>query len=251
MKLSNQVAIVTAAAGAGIGQATARTLAQNGARVVVSDAHPSRPQAVAESISATFGVPTLGVQCDVTNRAQVEGMVRKALDTFGRIDILVNNAGTNRVSRLVDMTDEVWDLVIDVNLKGTFYCTRAVLPAMIKQKSGRIINLSSIAGWLGSVDDGAPYCTAKAGLQAFTKVAAHEVAEHNITVNAIAPGLIHNEFLGRLYPQEYFDEMKRKTPLGRYGKPADIASAILFLASEEASFITGETICVSGGLYMR
>lgn len=251
MKLSDKVAIVTAAAGAGIGQATARILAENGAHVVLSDAHPNRPFTMADSLKEACGVSTLGVQCDVTNRAQVDDMVRKTLATFGRIDILVNNAGTNRVSRVVDMTDEDWDLVIDVNLKGTFYCTRAVLPTMIKQGGGRIINLSSVAGWMGAADDGAPYCTAKAGLQAFTKVVAHEVAEHNITANAIAPGLIPNEFLGRLYPKEFFEEMKQKTPVKRDGKPADIANAILFLVSDEASFITGETLCVSGGLYMR
>ncbi len=251
MKLSDKVAIVTAAAGAGIGQATARTLAENGAHVVLSDAHPNRPFTMADSLKEAFGVSTLGVQCDVTDRAQVDDMVRKTLATFGRIDILVNNAGTNRVSRVVDMTDEDWDLVIDVNLKGTFYCTRAVLPTMIKQGGGRIINLSSVAGWMGAADDGAPYCTAKAGLQAFTKVVAHEVAEHNITANAIAPGLIPNEFLGRLYPKEFFEEMKQKTPVKRDGKPTDIANAILFLVSDEASFITGETLCVSGGLYMR
>ena len=251
MKLSGKVAIVTAAAGAGIGQATARILAENGASVVVSDAHPNRPFTMADSIKEALGVSTLGVQCDVTDRAQVDDMVRKTLTSFGRIDILVNNAGTNRVSRVVDMTDEDWDLVIDVNLKGTFYGTRAVLPTMIKQGSGRIINLSSVAGWMGAADDGAPYCTAKAGMQAFTKVVAHEVAEHNITANAIAPGLIPNEFLGRLYPKEFFEEMKQKTPVKRDGKPTDIANAILFLVSDEASFITGETLCVSGGLYMR
>ncbi|MDP6099893.1 MAG: 3-oxoacyl-ACP reductase family protein [Dehalococcoidia bacterium] len=251
MKLSGKVAIVTAAAGVGIGQATTRTLAENGAQVVISDAHASRPATVANAIKEEFGVSTMGVQCDVTDRAQVDEMVKKTLDAFGRIDILVNNAGTNRVSKVVDMTDESWDLVINVNLKGTFYCTRAVLPTMIGQKGGKIINLSSVAGWMGAADDGAPYCTAKAGLQAFTKVVAHEVAEHNINVNAIAPGLIPNEFLGRLYPQEFFEEMRQKTPIKRDGRPSDIANAILFLVSEDSSFITGETLCVSGGVYMR
>ncbi len=252
MRLSHKVAIVTAAAGAGIGQGIARGFAQEGANVVVSDAHSKRPFAVAADIAAVHKMKSLGFQCDVSNRQQVEDMVKKTLEEFGRIDILVNNAGIARPAPVVDMSDEAWDLVIDVNLKGTFYCCRAALPTMIKQKSGRIINISSFVGWTGSPDEGANYCAAKAGIMAFTKTLAKEVAPYDITVNTIATALIWNEYMVKAgLSEEHLEQMRRDTPLKRPGKPADVAAAAVFLASEEAGFITGETLCVSGGLYMH
>jgi 3-oxoacyl-[acyl-carrier protein] reductase len=252
MRLANKVAIVTAAAGAGIGQATARALAREGVHVIVSDAHARRPFAVAEEIASSSGVKAVGIQCDVSNRVQVENMIELALKEFGRIDILVNNAGTTHNVPVVEMTDEVWELVINVNLKGTFYCSRAVLPTMIQQRSGRIINLSSAAAWMGS-DEGAHYCAAKAGIMGFTRRLAKEVAPYNITVNAIAPGFIWNEFLAKTpgLPPGYFDEIRKQIPLGRDGRPEDVANAIVFLSSEEASYITGQTLCISGGWYMH
>ena len=250
MTLSGRVAIVTASAGAGIGQATVRALAKEGANVVVTDHHAGRTTSVAEDIRSTLGVKALGIPCDVTDRQQVESMVAKTLEEFSRIDILVNNAGIDHMGPVVDMTDESWELIININLRGTFYCTRAVLPAMIKQDSGRIINLASVAGWLHTAPDSAAYAATKAGIMGFTKMLAHEVAEHSITANAIAPGFILNPYIAKVSPPEFLEGFKKQVPLGRLGNPEDIANAIVFLATDEASYITGATLCVSGGWYM-
>lgn len=250
-RFDGKVVLVTGAAGAGIGQEVARSFAREGANVVIGDAHASRPFSVAADIQKTLKVKALGFQCDVSNVGQVKKMVQGTLDAFGRIDVLVNNAGINKLSPIVDMPDEVWDLVINVNLKGTFYCTREVMRAMIKQKSGVVISLSSIAGWLGEDDGQSHYCAAKAAIQAFTRCVAAEGAPHGIRAYAIAPGVIWNEFLTRIYPPEKVSEWKTKVPLGRLGQPPDIANVMKFLASDDAAFITGETICVSGGVYMH
>ena len=249
MRFAGKIAIVTGAAGAGIGQATVRAFAQEGANVVVSDAHARRPFEVARDISSNLGVKALGVQCDVSNREQVEMLVKQTLAEFGRIDILVNNAGIDRYSSIVDMTDETWDLIINVNLKGAFYCLRAVLPTMIKQQSGRIINLTSPVSFWGAENDAA-YCAAKAGVAALTKSAAREVARFNILVNAVAPSA-WNPFLSKNVPEEGLKKAARETPLGRLGRPEDIAKVIVFLASEDAGFMTGDTISVTGGLFMH
>ncbi len=250
-KLDGKVAIVTAAAGAGIGQATARTLAREGAAVVVSDAHQQRVISVAEDIQRESGGKVLGIQCDVTNLEQVERMVHKTLTEFGRIDILVNNAGVDRPQPVWEMSDDSWELVVNVNLRGTFYCCRAIIPTMMKQRSGRIINLSSVVAWVPSKTDGAAYVACKAGIQGLTRSLAIQLAEYNITANAVAPGLIFNPFLERVRPPEYFDKIRKLIPLGRDGSPQDVANVILFLASDEAAYITGECLCVSGGWFMH
>jgi 3-oxoacyl-[acyl-carrier protein] reductase len=249
MRLQNQVAIITGAAGAGIGQATARRFAQEGAHVVISDTHPRRTDEVSQAIAAEYGVKTLGIVCDVLSREQVETMVQHTLDSFGRIDILVNNAGRNILSPVADMTDEQWDTVINVCLRGTFYCSRAVLKPMMEQKRGNIVSLSSVAGLRGS-EKQAHYCAAKAGIIGFTRTLALEVASYNIRVNAIAPGLIYNDFLRRIYPDEFFEKAAKNIPLGRMGQPIDIANAILYLVSEEGSYLTGQTLSVNGGTFM-
>ncbi|MCL6478666.1 MAG: SDR family oxidoreductase [Peptococcaceae bacterium] len=249
-EFSGRVAVITAAAGAGIGQAVARSLAREGAFVVISDAHAKRPYSVAEEIMKEYGTRAVGVQCDVRNRVQVEEMVDLAVKEWGRIDILVNNAGIDRPAPVWEMDDETWDLVIDVNLKGAFNCCRAVLPVMIKQGRGRIINLSSVVAWMGGKDEGAAYVAAKAGIQGLTRAVASQVGEYNITVNAVAPGLAYNPFLGKVRPPEYFEEVKKHIPLGRMGAPQDIANAVLFLCSDRADYITGSCLCVSGGWYM-
>ena len=248
--LSGSVAIVTGAAGAGIGQAAARAFAREGVNVVVSDAHPKRPFVIADELKSNFGVETLGLQCDVSNEAAVKEMVDKALQHFGKIDILFNNAGTNRVSHSWEMSSQDWHLVIDVNLSGTFYCTRAALTAMMKQRKGVIINMSSIAPRLHSPDNGCAYCAAKAGIEAFTKELAREMGQYNIRVNAIAPSIIWNPFMSHWpgYRQEYFDEMRRQTPLGKFGRLQDVAELIIFLASDQASYISGAILDVTGGL---
>ena len=248
MKLANQVAIVTGAAGAGIGHAAALALAQEGANVVVTDSHHQRPITIAEEIGSICKVTTLGLQCDVTDGQQVKDMVEKALDRFGTIDILVNNAGFDRVEPFVEMEEQTWELILNVNLRGNFYCTKAVLPTMIKQQRGRIINLSSIAAWVDTMDSVA-YSAAKAGIASLTRALAREVGQYNITVNAIAPGIVMNPFLEKVVPREELEGMVKFTALGRAGQPMDIAKVIVFLASEDASYITGETICVTGGWF--
>lgn len=247
MRLEGRVAIVTAAAGVGIGQATVRALARGGARVVVSDAHQRRTMEVAEALKSE-GYTALGVPCDVTSREQVESMVNKTLGELGRIDILVNNAGINRPAPVQEISDEDWDLVLDTNLRATFYCTRAILPTMIQQNYGRIVNISSIAGWATANQNEAAYCAAKAGVMAFTRCVALETAKYNITVNAIAPGFVPNPFLEKVYSKERLEWRLSTIPMGRGAKPEEIGNVILFLVSDEGSYITGETIAVSGGL---
>ncbi len=250
-RLEDKVALLTAAAGVGIGQATARKFAREGAKIILTDAHPKRPFSVASEIEKEFGVETLGMQCDVNGREQIEGAIQAGLERFERIDILFNNAGINRLSPIVDMTDEVWDLVINTCLRGTFYTCRAVLPTMIKQNSGRIVNVASVAGFMGLNDGQAHYSAAKAGIMAFTRCLSLEVAPHRITANTIAPGFIYNEFLARIYPEEEIRRMNEDIPYPRKGTPEDIANIALFLCSEEGEYVTGQTICATGGSFMR
>ena len=249
--LEGRVAIVTAAAGAGIGQAIARRFAQEGAQVLVTDAHARRVQEVAEAMSKDYGREFVGLEVDVTNVGQVQTMAQTALDRYQQIDILVNNAGINRLQPVWEMSDETWNLVIGVNLTGTFYCTRAVLPHMIERKRGAVVNLASFVGWVGSDEGEAHYCAAKAGVVAFTRAVAAEVGRYGVRINAIAPGLIYNPFLERIYPPEFFQGIAQRTPLGRVGEPTDIANLATFLASDQSSYITGEVFCISGGMYMK
>lgn len=251
MKLQNQVALLTAAAGAGIGQATARIMAREGASVVVTDAHEERAISVADMIRGEYGAETIGMRCDVTKKEDVERVVAATMERFGRIDILFNNAGTNRPSRVVDMTDEAWELVINTSLGGTFYCCRAVLPAMIAQKKGRIVSITSVAAFRGLKAGHAHYAAAKAGVMAFTRCLAMEAAEHRITVNTVAPSFIYNEFIPHIYPEEEIQRMYEEIPYPRKGTPEDIANTVLFLVSDEGEYITGQTICVTGGSWMR
>ena len=216
----------------------------------MSDAHARRVQEVAEAMSREYGseVPALAV--DVRDAEQVRRLVEATLERFGQIDILMNNAGINRLVPVWEMDEETWRLVIDVNLTGTFHCTRAVLPHMIERKSGAIINMASVVGWFGSGDGEAHYAAAKAAVMGFTRAVAAEVGPYGIRVNAIAPGLIYNEFLERIYPKEFFERFVSRVPLGRAGEPPDIADVALFLASDLSRYVTGEVICVSGGAFM-
>ena len=251
MKLKDRVALLTAAAGAGIGQAVARTMAREGAKVVVTDANPERSISVAEAIKKEYGAETLGMQCDVTSREEVEEVVHATLERFGRIDILFNNAGTNRPSHVVDIPDEVWELVINTSLRGAFYCCRAVLPTMMNQNYGRIVSVTSVAGFMGLQAGHAHYAAAKAGVMAFTRCLAMEVAPYYITANTIAPSFIYNEFIPHIYPEEEIERMYENIPYPRKGTPQDIANTALFLVSDEGEYITGQTICVTGGSWMR
>jgi 3-oxoacyl-[acyl-carrier protein] reductase len=251
MRLSDKVAIVTGAAGAGIGQATARALAREGASVVISDAHAKRPFSVAKEIMETSGVKTLGIQCDVSDLVEVNSMVSQTLEQFGQIDILVNNAGLNQLFATWEMPDEAWELVLKVNLSGTFYCTRAVLPYMIRRSSGSIINLSSVAAYISSKESGSAYSAAKAGIIGFTKTVAAEVGEYNVRVNVVAPGIIWNEFMagGPAFYAEAANNLAPQISMGRLGKPEEVANTIAFLASDEASYISGAVISVTGGFH--
>jgi 3-oxoacyl-[acyl-carrier protein] reductase len=250
MKLKEKVALVTGSAGAGIGYAIAQSFAIEGARIIVVDRHDSRTKAAADRIAVDCGVDAIGIRCDVTGRRDVEKAVALSLATFGRIDILVNNAGTNRPSRVVDMTDDAWELVINTSLRGTFYFCRAALPAMMEQRSGRIINIASTAAFQGLGAGHSHYAAAKAGVIAYTRCLAMEVAEFYVTANTIAPGFIPNEFVPRLYPEAEIRRMEAAIPYPRKGTPDDIAKAALFLATD-GEYITGQTLCVNGGSWMR
>jgi 3-oxoacyl-[acyl-carrier protein] reductase len=251
MKLKDRVAFLTAAAGAGIGQTAARTFAREGARVVVTDAHRERAVLAAEAIKSEFGIDALGMACDVTNRDDVERAVNETVSKFGRIDILFNNAGTNRPSHIADMSDEDWELVINVSLRGVFYCCRAVLPVMMKQNYGRIVSVTSVAGFRGLKAGHAHYAAAKAGVMAFTRCLAMEAAPYYITANTVAPSFIYNEFIPRIYPEDEIERMYEEIPYPRKGTPQDIANTVLFLVSDEGEYVTGQTICVTGGSWMR
>ncbi len=250
-QLDGQVAIVTAAAGAGIGQEVARRFASEGANVLLTDAHARRVEELAQAMTKDYGREFVGLEVDVTNTAHVQKMVDTALAKYSQIDILVNNAGINRLGPVWEMSDEAWHLVISVNLTGTFYCTRAVLPHMLERKKGNIVNLSSSAGWIASNEGEAHYCAAKAGVMGFTRAVAAEVARSGIRVNAVAPGLIYNPFLERIYPPEFFQSYERRVPLGRVGQPEDISNLVMFLVSDQSSYVTGEVFCISGGMYVR
>lgn len=251
MRLKNKVALLTAAAGAGIGRATARAMAKEGAAVVITDIHEERAIEAAREVAGEYGVRALGMRCDVTRASEVKGVVDRTLSEFGRIDVLFNNAGTNRPARVADITDEVWDLVMSTSLTGTFFCCRAVIPAMIEQKGGRIISVTSVAGFRGLAGGHAHYAAAKAGVMAFTRCLAMEVAPHRITANTIAPSFIFNEFIPNIYPQKEIERMLDEIPYPRKGTPQDVANAALFLASEEGEYMTGQTLCVTGGSWMR
>jgi 3-oxoacyl-[acyl-carrier protein] reductase len=255
-RLEGKVAVVTASAGAGIGQAIARKFAAEGANVVVADAHKredgtSRTTEVAADIAKATGQRSIGVVCDVSSRESVKALADAALKEFGRVDILVNNAARNVVAPIHKATDEIWNTVLGVNLKGLYFCARAFLPGMVERRRGRIISISSFGGWIGSPFGEVPYLSTKAGIMAFTRSLALEMAPHGVTVNAVAPGVTMNPFLARQYSKEMLQEMERMSPTGRTGKPEDIANTVAFLASDEADYVTGEIWMVAGGQWVR
>jgi|WetSurMetagenome_2_1015567.scaffolds.fasta_scaffold30996_3 3-oxoacyl-[acyl-carrier protein] reductase len=246
MRFSDQVAIVTAAAGAGIGQATARALAMEGATVVIADQHPKRTREVSRMIKETYRTESLGIVCDVTEQEQIENVVKRTIDEFGKIDILVNNAGFDVFKPLEEMDVYSIKRVIDINLMATILITKEVIPWMKKRNQGKIVNLSSVAAYSPDSGDSTAYCAAKAAIQAFTRTLAREVGKYNIRVNAIAPSVTLNPFLEKQMPAEAIAELMSKMPLGAI-KPDEQAKAILFLLSDDARLISGATLNVTAG----
>ncbi len=245
-----KVAVVTAAAGAGIGAAIARQLAEDGMDVVVTDAHERRCGEYAARLEQEFGRPFLSLPLDVTDFDGVGEAMKEVVERLGRLDVLVNNAGWSKIEPVSGMARETWLRCIDVDLNGTFNCMRHALPYMIELRAGAIVNISSIAAWETSVEHGAAYSAAKAGVLALTRVAAAENGKHGIRVNAVAPGLIYNEFLRRIYPDEFFDGYaETRSLVGRVGQPQDIADIVSFLVGDKAGYITGEVYGVSGGVF--
>jgi 3-oxoacyl-[acyl-carrier protein] reductase len=245
-----KVAVVTAAAGAGIGAAISRRLASDGFDVVITDIHERRCKELADELGAEHGRPFLSLPLDVTDAAAVERAMHTVVAERGRIDVLVNNAGWSKIEPVAEMSLETWQRCLDVDLTGTFLGMRHALPQMIEQGSGAIVNISSIAAYETSTEHGAAYSAAKAGVLALTRVAAAENGKHGVRVNAVTPGLIYNEFLRKIYPDEFFDGYADSRSLvGRVGQPEDVAALVSFLVGDQSGYVTGEVYGVSGGVY--
>lgn len=244
-RLEGRVALVTGAS-RGIGRAVAERLAAEGARVVVN--YRAQADAAAEVVSGitAAGGEALAVQADVTEAEPVAAMVESALQRFERVDILVNNAGITKDGLLMKMKEDDWDFVIRTNLRGVFLVSKALVRPMMRQRSGRIINMTSVAGLAGNLGQ-TNYASAKAGIVGFTKSLAKEVGPRGVTVNAVAPGYVPTDLTGDL-PDELIAEATRLTPLGRLGTVDDVAGAVAFLASDDAAFVTGQTLRVDGGM---
>jgi len=246
VELEGKVALVTGGA-QGIGRAIGLLLAQKGATIVISDINIQKAEETAQEIEA-LGQRAMAVQVDVANFQEVEKMVDAIVEKFSRIDILVNNAGITRDKLILRMSEEDWDSVIRINLKGTFNCTKAALKYMSRQRSGKIVNIASVVGIMGNAGQ-ANYSASKAGIIGFTKTIAREFAQRGINVNAIAPGYIQTPMTDVL-PEKVKEELKRLIPMERLGQPEDVAQAVLFLVSEASSYITGQVLNVNGGIYM-
>lgn len=247
MKLDGKIALVTGAS-RGIGREIALEMAREGANVAINYAgSEAKALEVAEEIKA-LGREAITIQADVSSSESVESMVKQTIEAFGRLDILVNNAGITKDNLMMRMKEADWDDVININLKGVFLCTKAVTRQMMKQRSGRIINISSIVGVSGNAGQ-ANYVAAKSGVIGLTKTTAKELASRGITVNAIAPGFITTDMTDKLN-DETKSEMLKQIPLARLGEPIDIAKTALFLASEDSRYMTGQTLHVDGGMVM-
>src|SRR5438874_8355976 len=247
MRFENQVALVTGA-GRGIGHAIAVRLGSEGARVACVSRSQANGERTADELNAARGDSAKAYAVDVAEHGAVEKAGAQILEDFGRVDILVNNAGVTRDGLSMRMPVEDWDIVLDTNLKGAFNFVQALMRPMIKQRSGRIINISSVSGLIGNAGQ-ANYSASKAGLIGLTKSLARELASRGITVNAIAPGLIETDMTGVL-SDEVRQAILEKIPLGKLGQPGDIAAAVAYLASAEAKYITGQVLAVDGGMVM-
>jgi 3-oxoacyl-[acyl-carrier protein] reductase len=244
--MENRVAFITGAS-RGIGRATALRLSRAGLRIVVASPEVENNEAVAQEIREAGGA-AMTLNFDLTSLDSIKQGVAAALKEFGRIDVLVNNAGITRDGLAVRMKPEDWQLVLQINLSGAFYTAQQVLPFMMRERWGRIVNIASVVGQMGNAGQ-ANYVSSKAGIIGLTKALAHEVASRNITVNAVAPGFIETDMTARL-PQEVKDRMLAAVALRRFGRPEDVANAVNFLVSDEAAYITGHVLNVNGGMYM-
>jgi len=259
MRLKDRVAIVTGG-GAGIGRSICINMAKEGAKVAVMDINEEAALKTVEMIEKEDS-EALALKMDVTLKADVQAMTAQVLKTHGKIDILVNNAGTDIKGTITELTERTWDTLMDINLKGVFLCTQAVSHSMIERRYGRIVNISSMAGKTGEPLT-SPYCATKFGVIGFTQSIALELGKHNITVNAVCPGPVDTDLIRQsvaqsakikgMAPEDFLQEFFiNPTPLGRIAQPVDIARAVIFLASDDAEFITGSTLNVSGGREMH
>ena len=244
MATQGRIALVTGGA-TGIGAAIARRFVKEGVRVVICDIDTENGQAV----SAELGAPAHFFELDVSDESQVNSVVEKVIGEFGRIDVLVNNAGITNDKLVIRMSAEDWERVLRINLTGAFLMTRAVVKHMIKQRQGRIINMASVIGVIGNFGQ-ANYAASKAGVIALTKSCAKEFGKRNILVNAIAPGFIKTR-MTEVIPEEIKENYLKQIPLGKFGEPEDVANLVFFLSSEQASYLTGQTICLGGGIVMQ
>ena len=248
MLLKDEVAIITGAA-RGIGRSIAEKFAENGANLAIIDVNLEAAEQTAAELAKQYGIKAIAAKTDVSKADDVDAMIKKVLDTFGRIDILVNNAGVTRDNLMMRMKDEEWDLVININLKGVFVCTRGVVRHMAKARKGNIINIASIVGQMGNAGQ-ANYTASKGGVIALTKTTAREFAGRNVRVNAVAPGYINTE-MTKVLSEQVKTGMLQQIPLERMGEPEDIANGCLFLASGMSSYITGHVLAINGGMLMQ
>ncbi len=246
-KLKDKVAIITGGA-QGIGRAIAEKLGSEGAKIIIVDVMEEAAKKTADEISKAQNVETLSLKVDVSSSQETEQMIKKTVEKFGKIDIMINNAGITRDNLLIRMSDDEWDKVISINLKGVFNCSKAAAKIMMKQRAGKIVNIASVVGLMGNAGQ-ANYSASKGGVIALTKTMARELASRNINVNAVAPGFIKTAMTEKLS-----DEQKKKLteliPLARLGEAQDVANIVAFLCTDESSYITGEVISVNGGMYM-
>ena len=243
--LADKIVVVTAAAGVGIGSATARRCLDEGASVVVSDRHEARLAEIRDELAEAHGDRVWSAPCDVTSERQVEALIAEAVRRFGRIDVMINNAGLGGTSSVLEMSDDQWLRVLDVTLNGTFRCTRAALRQMVAQRhGGAVVNNASVLGWRAQPGQ-AHYAAAKAGVMAFTRCAALDVAGHGIRVNAVAPSLATHPFLAKVMSEEVLADLAAREAFGRGAQPWEVATVIAFLASDYAAYLTGEVISVS------
>jgi 3-oxoacyl-[acyl-carrier protein] reductase len=248
MTLAGKIAWITGGA-QGIGLAIAKELAVRGADLAIADVNLEKAEAAARQLAAETGRQTLAVKMNVAIYSEVEAGVKIIVDKYGRVDILVNNAGVTRDGLIMRMNESDWDLVLAINLKGTFNCIKAATRPMLKQRSGRIVNIASVVGLMGNAGQ-ANYSASKAGVIGLTKTAAKELASRSITVNAVAPGFIKTQMTDVL-SDEAKETLKKLIPLGTLGEPEDVAKAVAFLASDEAAYITGQVLAVDGGMVMH